>query len=65
MNMSKSDEGAVPIERGKHGPLVGAVDQGTSSTRFLVSCHLCFRIIPLFTYVKVYSLLDTLNSLSC
>lgn len=28
---------AVTIERGKHGPLVGAVDQGTSSTRFLVS----------------------------
>ncbi|KAF2354130.1 Glycerol kinase [Trinorchestia longiramus] len=25
-----------PIERGKHGPLIGAVDQGTSSTRFLI-----------------------------
>ena len=27
------------IERGRHGPLVGAVDQGTSSTRFLVSLY--------------------------
>jgi glycerol kinase len=27
----------MPVVTGKYGPLVGAIDEGTSSTRFLVS----------------------------
>ena len=34
LNMWPTGNGPVS---GKHGPLVGAIDQGTSSTRFLVS----------------------------
>lgn len=35
---------------GKHGPLVGAVDQGTSSTRVLVSFLLYFIV-----YIRIES----------
>lgn len=30
--------------RSKYGPLIGSIDEGTSSTRFLVSLHFsCFN----------------------
>jgi hypothetical protein len=34
----------MPVTTGKYGPLVGAIDEGTSSARFLVSYK--FQTIP-------------------
>jgi hypothetical protein len=31
----------MPVTTGKYGPLVGAIDEGTSSTRFLVTISEC------------------------
>lgn len=34
----------MPVTTGKYGPLVGAIDEGTSSARFLVSNK--FHTVP-------------------
>jgi hypothetical protein len=57
----------MPVTTGKYGPLVGAIDEGTSSARFLVSTNFILFliiIIPMTRTVRI-NIMITENLTEC